>query len=66
MAPNDFEDKYLGHDGRDLHMERVRQKIGIDKIPKQTFVLPEDDEDKVFLLRGNQVAGLIRAVDYTE
>lgn len=63
MTPNHFEDKYLGHDGRDLHMERIRQKIGMDKIPMKTFVLPENEEDKVFILSGNKVAGLIRAVE---
>uniref|UniRef100_A0A336LIB0 CSON003668 protein n=1 Tax=Culicoides sonorensis TaxID=179676 RepID=A0A336LIB0_CULSO len=66
VTPNDCDDKYLGHDGRDLYMERIRQKIGVDKIPKQTFVPPEDAADRFFLLAGNKVAGLIRAVDYTE
>lgn len=47
-------------------MERVRQKIGREKIPKQPFVLPENDEDRIFLLTGNKVAGLIRAIDYTD
>lgn len=62
VAPADVDEKYLGHDGRDLHMERIRQKLN-DKIPKQVFVLPTNQKEHVFKLSGDKVAGLIRACD---